>query len=93
MIDPRAATCRPCRDRRLAARHGTATKYQLGCRCPACTDANRRAYHERIGQGAPRHGYSGYVNYRCRCDVCRAAAAAYWLERKSRRAGSNHEGE
>ena len=47
------------------AAHGTRTKYNAGCRCSDCRDAN----------SAYQRGSSGYTNWGCRCDVCSSAHA------------------
>jgi len=62
--------------------HGTYSRYNYGCRCAACRDANatRQLKHSRAARnkglppGDPRHGTdNGYVYYGCRCGECAAA--------------------
>jgi hypothetical protein len=55
--------------------HGTAARYDQGCRCGPCIDA-----------GVAPHGTRERYNHRsepCRCDRCRAANAAYNRERNA----------
>lgn len=66
--------------------HGTRSKYQTGCRCDECREANRlyiEAGRRAAGvQPQPRgpqtdHGtVARYENWQCRCSDCRAAVAA-----------------
>lgn len=67
--------CLACTDAARAAVCGTVSKYQSGCACDACREANRLVQHERRHSGAepPSHGVSGYSNYGCRCEVCTRA--------------------
>lgn len=47
--------CLSCARERIAAQHGTRSKYQAGCRCADCTKANRdaaREYSQRRRQEA-----------------------------------------
>ena len=49
----------------MAAKHGTASRYVQGCRCDACTDAERvyvAGYRaRRRGEQAPRPSVAGPV--------------------------------
>ncbi|RBO71658.1 hypothetical protein DSP71_15255 [Microbacterium sp. H6] len=63
---------------------GTVASYQRGCRCDACTEANRERHRDTVAKmrekglspGDPRHGTLGaYRNWACRCDACRAVGA------------------
>lgn len=62
--------------------HGSRSLYRKGCRCAACTDA-QRAYHadwtqrRRAKAGSPEHGTRSRYQKGCRCDDCRAANTAY----------------
>jgi hypothetical protein len=67
--------CLACTDAARAAVCGTRSKYNAGCSCDACREANRlagRALREREGP-PPSHGLSGYSNYGCRCAICTRA--------------------
>jgi len=71
------------------AQHGTAAKYQNGCRCAPCTKANTE-YCRRFTGAKPRtepeHGTaSRYVHRGCRCDLCRAAQSAAARARYARK--------
>lgn len=51
--------------------HGTRSGYvHHGCRCDACTQAQRDYQRTLKERTPPSHGASGYVNYGCRCEVC-----------------------
>ena len=62
--------------------HGNRSTYtNHGCRCAACTDA-QRIYQQNLREKRRRtdcdkpvpHGSANaYTNYGCRCDACRAA--------------------
>jgi hypothetical protein len=72
--------CRLCRDSRA---HLNGTRYNQGCRCDDCIEANRRRMRRRraqmkadflAGRVSPPHGRrSTYINYGCRCRECTAA--------------------
>lgn len=74
------------------AEHGTATRYQRGCRCRPCTDAGSarcRDYRQRKQLGLlkspnqPEHGRGLYLyNHGCRCALCYLAKS--WSERDYR---------
>lgn len=75
-------------------RHGTRYAYVRGCRCDACTTANRmdtyaarRLYRrQEKDPNDPRHGsINFYRNYGCRCDRCRAANSAQCKAYQERR--------
>lgn len=57
----------------------SANAYKSGCRCPACTEAQRVKQNGLVAELAARprdqvpHGRYGYSNWSCRCEVCRAA--------------------
>lgn len=57
--------------------HGTAGRYQKGCRCDVCTDANternRLGIQSRIGREPEVHNASTYRNWGCTCDICTKA--------------------
>lgn len=63
--------------------HGEPARYDTGCRCFLCKDANndraakqRKERAKRIDPADPRHGTgSFYRNHGCRCEPCSAAAA------------------
>lgn len=61
--------------------HGTAGKYNAGCRCTPCTSFNtQRAKDlkaERLTrpQDIPHGTMSGYWNWDCRCDSCKKVGA------------------
>ena len=59
------------------AKHGTARRYALLCRCDICTDGNtQRMYVQRVRRedGVPTvHNASTYRNWGCKCEVCTAA--------------------
>ena len=76
---------------RLPAPHGTASKYNTGCRCEPCSAAQRarnRAWRDAVA-GLPAvfvpHGVGGYRNYGCRCETCKAAGSAANREYRERR--------
>jgi len=79
---PAVASCRRVGLSPCGVGHGAWFCYQEGCRCPACTDANRlgnlrlrmrryvaRAAGEEVP--APHGSVSAYTNHGCRCDPCR----------------------
>jgi hypothetical protein len=79
----------------MSSPHGSHARYVAGCRCQACTAANRVYHAGRKRQrkayvavnGMPDsvvHGYSTYANWGCRCAVCRAAWSAYTSKRAKR---------
>jgi len=59
--------------------HGTAGKYNSGCRCAECKKAHRdkqRADRARRSPDNPQcpHGtQGGYINWNCRCEACTKA--------------------
>jgi hypothetical protein len=59
----------------LRSNHGTASRYNAGCRCVACREAQREQHKVmRRRKSPPEHGTpSAYRNHGCRCDECRAA--------------------
>lgn len=66
----------------MSAQHGTYLRYNAGCRCDGCRNANRERIasdrRKRIAKGLPvgdpRHGDPvAATNWGCRCDLCRAA--------------------
>jgi hypothetical protein len=66
----------------VSVAHPSFYAYQLGCRCPGCTKANRDACETQRQQRRLRaaadpalvtHGLYGYTNWGCRCDVCTKA--------------------
>lgn len=64
----------------LSPEHGTAYRYNRGCRCADCTQAIKeqrlRAKESRYGREPPAHGTeSAYKNWGCRCDACKVAGA------------------
>ncbi len=70
------------------AEHGTRSKYVHGCRCEACTAAQREYMRSLKGKlPPPTHGHSGYVNYGCRCEVCTQANSDYHRNRNRRLKG------
>jgi hypothetical protein len=69
--------CPSCDRKRKEAKHGTRSRYNLGCSCDACREANRAESRARKGKTPPRHGASGYQNYGCRCQVCRDGYLVY----------------
>jgi hypothetical protein len=76
---------------RLPAAHGTASKYNTGCRCEPCSAAQRArnlAWREAVA-GLPAafvpHGLNGYRNYGCRCETCKAAGSVANREYRERR--------
>jgi predicted transcriptional regulator len=79
--------CLKCTKIRKAAQHGTRSKYNTGCRCEPCAEANRAAHwlYRNQPHEIPSHGNSGYVNHGCRCEVCKRANAAYQREQRERR--------
>lgn len=75
----------------LRDNHGTSSRYQAGCRCVACSDANNLAMREVWARRKPPvHGTrSAYQNHGCTCDACRAAGTELNRERyRARRAQS-----
>lgn len=63
--------------KRIAAKHGTTTRYYTyKCRCTKCRKAAREYMRTLRAQlkAAPGseipHGASGYENYGCRCEIC-----------------------
>lgn len=74
-------------------RHGKRHSYAYyGCRCEACTAAEKEYYYEkrrkRVERGVPEHLHgtmNAYKNYLCRCDKCRAVWAEYMKERNKNR--------
>lgn len=70
--------------------HGTYARYQQGCRCDHCRQANALAMamfkEARLKkfQANPdmvEHGtLSAYKNYNCRCEPCRLAHVEYWRQ-------------
>lgn len=72
--------------RRENRKHGR-TRYNEGCRCDVCREANRVAHRKGAKTRRNRpfneipHGVNGYRNYGCRCETCtdagRAAMRAY----------------
>ena len=69
--------------------HGTRSRYTWGCRCAACTQANRDHMATlRLRSEPPTHSASGYQNFGCRCSICteahRMAERAYWQRRRER---------
>lgn len=90
--------CRKCHRSKTnlemqTAEHGTLSKYQGGCRCIPCTEANaerQRIYWRERGRSAfkpTEHGKPGMYNTRkCKCDACRAAKKAYAEAYRARKA-------
>lgn len=64
----------------MAKSHGTPGKYQDGCRCDVCTDANTERTEasrlKRLGHEPLVHNASTFRNWNCRCPVCSAANLA-----------------
>lgn len=77
--------CVTCANKKREAKHGTPSKYALGCRCVECRWAASDAHREPQGKPPPTHGVSGYINYRCRCEVCRAAGSENNRRQRERR--------
>lgn len=73
------------------SKHGTRSRYNLGCRCPRCAESNRayansRKEYQATYQARPAkeknltHGlYSAYKNG-CRCARCTKANREYHRE-------------
>lgn len=84
--------------------HGKEPTYRHGCRCQACTEANRlgglarrrkrgvrpaEQYRDELRAAASlRHGIRARYVKGCRCDACTAAEAAYRAEYRRRKAGA-----
>jgi hypothetical protein len=73
-----------------AARHGTRRRYDLGCRCVACT-AHRSAYDRarrvpRVRTDVHEPSHSLYTNG-CRCQPCREAHRQWCRQIRADRAG------
>lgn len=75
-------------------RHGRATTYKSGCRCPACREANRvyqaaankrRAADPTLADRAGHGRASTYINYACRCAPCRYANSRRLQGQRERR--------
>ncbi|MEU0427876.1 hypothetical protein ABZ235_30580 [Streptomyces canus] len=89
----------PSAPKRPPAAHGDRRRYQRGCRCDECREANRlykaswrakrRSDPSLLGRAT--HGKaSTYRQYGCRCDECRTANSAdvaAWRARRRERAG------
>lgn len=56
------------------ALHGTRSRYNLGCRCESCTEANREY---KRGNPLPKHGTRARYGAGCRCEACTFANARY----------------
>lgn len=78
--------------------HGTARRYQSGCRCVDCTAANSAKHEEDrsrtrrglLAAGDPRHGtLNGYDWWGCRCSACRGAFASYQQQRRAKKRAAN----
>lgn len=55
--------------------HGTISRYNGGCSCAPCRQANRDHHRALHGRTPPRHGtVHGYRTYGCRCEACTKAA-------------------
>jgi hypothetical protein len=83
--------CRACYEETIAAQHGTRSKYNGGCRCDDCREANRVSHAEwelRVRGNPPEHGTeNAYRNYGCRCQECRVVGSIanhYNYERRRR---------
>ena len=74
--------------------HGTRGRYQKGCRCDPCIEAQARQTAEQRQKRLERaekdpalipHGTNtGYVNWRCRCRECIYAGSAYQRQRRAK---------
>lgn len=63
--------------------HGTKRRYNEGCRCEGCQEANRelgrrttQQLHARPAEDVPHGTAGGYRNWGCRCTPCAEANAA-----------------
>lgn len=75
--------------------HGTASRYDLGCRCAPCIGAKTaQQFRSRRRAGArgaldpgliPHGRISGYTHRQCRCPKCRKAMAVYAAARRARK--------
>jgi hypothetical protein len=84
--DSVTGVCMDCTNTDRAAKHGTRSRYNAGCRCDECRGAKRLAMGRQRRSGvAPTHGLSGYRNYGCRCATCTAANSAYCRDLYQRR--------
>ena len=71
--------------------HGEPARYQAGCRCEWCTEANtaravasRRKAQQR--RSPPVHGKdSSYVHHGCRCEICTKAHSKAFADYDARR--------
>lgn len=75
---------------KTASEHGDSRRYQLGCRCPACTSANRdrlAEWRDRVRGSAPSHVHgsvNGYTNWACRCAECTEAMRVHMADRRAK---------
>ncbi len=74
------------------AGHGTASRYNNGCRCDECRAGRARVNYQWRRQRDPNnqpedtHGtLNGYVNWSCRCERCREARHDYYQTHRDRR--------
>ena len=69
--------------------HGTRARYQRGCRCEPCREADRqyrRQWQAGVrAAGSFNHGLTGYVTHRCRCPVCKKVASEYYAARRAQK--------
>jgi hypothetical protein len=66
----------------MEIRHGTLSRYELGCRCKPCRSyqntRNARNRADRLASGRLSHGTRSAYDCGCRCPECkRARAEAY----------------
>jgi hypothetical protein len=76
----------------VIAEHGTAKRYEYGCRCKDCRNAHRikqrRHRLNRVIRGAlnpaliPHGSRAGYGGWGCRCDRCKEAERRYYVNRR-----------
>lgn len=70
--------------------HGTRSRYNHGCRCGECREANRvyvearrRAAGMKPMVRSPEHSVAGYARG-CRCEVCKEATSVYQAQLRGR---------
>ena len=73
--------------------HGRRSRYVAGCRCEACTEADReyqrarRAERAAIPDELKPHGTPRcYIHFGCRCEACTEAVRKALTARKKRAA-------